>query len=313
MPRKVIIITDPGQDQAVAILMALAEREAFDVLGIVCSAGNIDLANTTRNARALVELASRTDVPVFAGCQRPISGKLVTAEHVHGPTGLDGADLPEPCVALGAGHGVDFIIDALRREPAGSVSIFSESPLTNLAMAMVKAPDVVERIAEIVMMAGAYFEVGNITPTAEFNIYVDPQAADIVMESGVPIVMLPLDITHKLLTTPQRLAVFAGIGNRSSRVVAGMLGFSESFDLAKYGWDGAPLHGPTVPAYFLAPQIFTGKHVNVTIDTRPGITFGMTVVDFWGITDRPKNAFYVHSADDEAYYELIRVALSKLP
>lgn len=313
MARKVIIITDPGQDQAVAILMALAAPEHFDIAGIVTSAGNIGLDHTQRNARALVELAGRTDVPVFAGCPRPIRGPLVTAEHVHGPTGLDGAGLPEPAVPLQDRHGVDFIVETLRAEPPGTVMIFSESPLTNLAMALVKAPDIAGRIAEIVMMAGAYFEVGNITPSAEFNVYVDPQAADIVLKAGIPAVMLPLDVTHKLLTTPQRLQRFAGLGNRSGKVVAGMLGFSESFDLNKYGWAGAPLHGPTVPAFMIEPGIFRGRHANVSVETRGELTFGMTVVDYWGITERPKNAFYVTEGDSDAYYDLIARLIARLP
>lgn len=313
MSRKVIIITDPGQDQAVALLMALAAPEEFDVLGIVTSAGNIGLDYTQRNARMLVELAGRTEIPVYAGCPRPIHRQLVTAEHVHGPTGLDGADLPEPTIPLQAQHGVDFIIETLRAHPPGTVSIFSESPLTNLAMAMVKAPDITGKIAEVVMMAGAYFEVGNITPSAEFNIYVDPQAADIVLRAGVPTVMLPLDITHKLLTTPDRLDGFAALGNRTGRAVAGMLGFSQSFDLAKYGWPGAPLHGPTVPAYMLAPDIFSGRQVNVTVETQSMLTLGMTVVDYWGITDRPKNVLFVTHGDAEAYYDLIGSLVARLP
>lgn len=313
MPRKVIIITDPGQDQAVAILMALAAPESFDILGIVTSAGNIGLEHTHRNARALVELAGRTDVPVFAGCPRPIQGPLVTAEHVHGPTGLDGAGLPEPTVALQAQHGVDFIVETLRALPAGEVSIFSESPLTNLAMALVKAPDIGGRIGQIVMMAGAHFEVGNITPSAEFNIFVDPQAADIVLKAGIRAVMLPLDVTHKLLSTPERLRGFAALGNRSGKVVADMLSFSESFDLRKYGWAGAPLHGPTVPAFMIEPGMFKGRQVNVSVETRGELTLGMTVVDYWGITNRPENVLYVTDADADAYFNLIGRLLAKLP
>ncbi|MBZ9603303.1 nucleoside hydrolase [Phyllobacterium chamaecytisi] len=313
MPRKVIIITDPGQDQAVAILMALAAPESFNILGIVTSAGNIDLNKTQRNARALVELAGRTDVPVFAGCPRPIGRPLVTAEHVHGPTGLDGADLPEPTVALRAQHGVDFIVETLRAQPAGEVSIFSESPLTNLAMALVKAPDIAERIGQIVMMAGAYFEVGNITPSAEFNIYVDPQAADIVLKAGIPTVMLPLDVTHKLLSTPERLRCFAGLGNRGGKVVANMLGFSESFDLRKYGWMGAPLHGPTVPAFMIEPGMFKGRQVNVSVEICGELTLGMTVVDYWEVTDRPKNVLYVTDGDADAYFKLIAKLIGRLP
>ncbi|MEO4042150.1 nucleoside hydrolase [Hoeflea sp. CAU 1731] len=313
MPRKVIIITDPGQDQAVAILMALAAPEHFEILGIVTSAGNISLDFTQKNARKLVELAGRTDVPVFAGCPRPIHRKLVTAEHVHGPTGLDGSDLPEPTVPLQEEHGVDFIIRTLRQLPGGSVTIFSESPLTNLAMALIKAPDIAEKISEIVMMAGAYFEVGNITPSAEFNIYVDPKAADIVLRSGIQMVMLPLDVTHKLLSTPERLDRIAKLGNRAGRTVAGMLSFSEDFDLNKYGWEGAPLHGPTVPAYLIRPEIFSGRQVNVTVETGSELTLGMTVVDYWQITDRERNAFYVTEADSDAYYELISELIGRLP
>jgi purine nucleosidase len=312
MAQKVIVITDPGQDQAVAILMALAAPEVFDVLGIVTSAGNIGLDHTQRNARALIELAGRTEVPVFAGCPRPIRGALVTAEHVHGPTGLDGADLPEPKAPLQPQHGVDFIVDTLRAHPAGDVAIFSESPLTNLAMAIVKAPDIAGRISRIVMMAGAYFEVGNITPCAEFNIYVDPLAADIVLRAGIPIAMLPLDVTHKLLATPERLGRLAALGNRSGMVVADMLGFSQAFDLKKYGWEGAPLHGPTVPAYFMAPEMFQGRLANVSVETRGELTFGMTVVDFWQITERPKNVFYVTGADANAYFALIEQQIARL-
>lgn len=313
VPQKVIIITDPGQDQAVAVLMALAAPESFDILGIVTSAGNIGLDLTQRNARALVELADRREVPVFAGCPRPIRGALVTAEHVHGPTGLDGADLPEPTVPLQEQHGVDFIIDTLRAHAPGEVAIFSESPLTNLAMAIVKAPEIARRIARIVMMAGAYFEVGNITPSAEFNIYVDPPAADIVLRAGIPIVMLPLDVTHKLLATPERLQRFAAIGNRSGSVVAGMLAFSQGFDLKKYGWAGAPLHGPTVPAWFLAPEIFEGREANVSVETRGELTFGMTVVDYWNITEQNKNTLYITTCDADAYFTLIERLIARLP
>jgi purine nucleosidase len=311
--RRTIIISDPGQDQAVAILMALAAPEAFDILGIVTSAGNAPLEHTHRNARKLLELAGRPDIGVYAGCPRPIAGPLVTAEHVHGPTGLEGPDLPEPVTPLRPQHGVQFIIETLRASAPGSVTIFSESPLTNLATALVMAPDIASRIAEIVMMAGAYFEVGNITPTAEFNIYVDPQAADIVLRSDIAMTMLPLDVTHQLLTTPERLARFAALDNRAGPAVAAMLGFSERFDLAKYGWAGAPLHGPVVPAFLLRPDIFSGRQVNVSVETQGQLTRGMTAVDYWQITDRPRNVFYVREASATAYYDLIVSLIARLP
>src|SRR6185312_12227945 len=199
MKNKIIIDTDPGQDDAVAILLALASADELDILGIVAVAGNVSLAQNARNARKVLELGGRKDIPVYAGCERPIKRRLVTAEHVHGDTGLNGPNLPDPTIELQAQHGVDFIIETLQKEPMGSVTLCTLGPLTNIAMVMVKAPGITRRIRKIVMMGGAYFEGGNITPTAEFNIYVDPEAADVVMRSGVDIVMVPLDVTHQVL------------------------------------------------------------------------------------------------------------------
>lgn len=313
MARKLIILTDPGQDQAAAILMILGAREEFDVLGLVATAGNIGLDYTVANCLKLLELAGRTDIPVHAGAPRPILRPLVTAAHVHGPTGLDGPDLPEPKVPAAGNDGVGFIIETLRTAAPGEITICSLSPLTNLALAVVEAPEIVPRIREVVAMAGAYFEVGNITPSAEFNVYVDPEAAKVVLESGVPITLLPLDVTHQMRTTTERLAAMRALGNRCGRATADMLAFSETFDLDKYGWEGAPLHGPCVPAFMLSPQIFDGRQVNVDVETVGQLTLGMTVVDWWRITDRPANAFYVRNGDPDAYYALLNECLGKLP
>jgi purine nucleosidase len=312
MTRRIIIDTDPGQDDAVAILMALGSPE-LEVLGVVAVAGNVPLAHTERNARRIVELAGRSDVPVFAGCSRPMMRKLVTAEHVHGRTGLDGAELPEPGMPLQATHGVDFIAETLRSAEPGSVTLCTLGPLTNAAMALAKSPECIRGLREIVMMGGAYFEVGNITPTAEFNIYVDPEAAHAVLTSGVPITMAPLDLTHRVLTTRERLAALRGIGNRAGAVAAGLLGFSERFDLAKYGSIGAPLHDPTVIAYLLKPELFKGKTINVSIETSSQLTLGMTVADWWQITDRPRNVHFLREADDIGFYELLVERLARLP
>src|SRR6056297_982573 len=206
MARKIIIDTDPGQDDAVAILLALASPEEVELLGITAVAGNVPLALTQRNARIVCELAGRPDVAVFAGCDRPMTRKLVTAEHVHGKTGLDGPQLSDPVMPLQEAHGVDFIIETLRREPPDSVTLCPLGPLTNIATAFTRAPDIVGRVREIVLMGGAYFEVGNITPAAEFNIYVDPEAADIVFRSGIDITVMPLDVTHKALTSAEWVA-----------------------------------------------------------------------------------------------------------
>lgn len=313
MTRKIIIDTDPGQDDAVALLLALASPEELEVLGIVAVAGNVGLAQNTRNALKVVELSGRTDVPVHAGCERPIRRPLVTAEHVHGPTGLDGPDLPEPTMKLQDQHGVDFIVDTLRKEAPGTVTLCTLGPLTNVAMALVKAPDIASRIREIVMMAGAYFEVGNITPAAEFNVYVDPEAADIVLTSGVPITMIPLDVTHGVLSFQHRLDAFTGIGNASGKAVAEMLAFSERFDLEKYGGEGAPLHDPCVIAWLLKPDLFEGRQINVSIETDSPLTLGMTVADYWRITERPKNVLYLRNADDEGFYALLTERLARLP
>jgi purine nucleosidase len=313
VPRKLIILTDPGQDQAAAILMILGAPHAFEVLGLVATAGNIDLAHTVTNCLKLLELAERPDIPVFAGCPRPLARDLVTATHVHGPTGLDGPELPHPVIAASPVHGVDFIVDALRQFEPGRITICSLSPLTNLAMALVKAPDIAPRIHEIVAMAGAYFEAGNITPTAEFNVYVDPEAARIVLDAGIPTTLLPLDVTHRMLSTPARLQAMRALGNRCSVATAEMLEFSESFDLEKYGWEGAPLHGPCVPAFMLEPGIFSGRRVNVSVELGGALTQGMTVVDWWGITDRRKNALWVREGDAGRYYGVLLECLGRLP
>jgi purine nucleosidase len=312
MAERIIIDTDPGQDDAVAILLALASPDEIEVLGITAVAGNVPLALTARNARIVCELAGRPDMKVFAGCDRPLRHELVTAEHVHGKTGLDGPDLPEPTMELQAAHGVDFIIETLRAEPAGTVTLCPLGPLTNIATAFERAPDIVSRVKRIVLMGGAYFEVGNITPAAEFNIYVDPEAAALVFGAGVPLVVLPLDVTHKALVTKPRNDAFRALGNRAGTAVAEMTDFFERFDLAKYGSEGAPLHDPCVTAYLLRPDLFSGRHINVEIETVSPLTRGMTVADWWGVTDRAPNATFIGDLDADGFFSLLTERLARL-
>lgn len=312
MTAKIIIDTDPGQDDAVAILLALASPDEIAVLGITTVAGNVPLALTEKNARIICELAGRPDIAVFAGCDRPLVQPLVTAEHVHGKTGLDGIALPDPTMPLQAAHAVDFIIDTLRAEPSGSVTLCPLGPLTNIATAFTRAPDIMARVKEIVLMGGAYFEVGNITPAAEFNIYVDPEAAEIVFQSGVPLVVMPLDVTHKVLTTRPRIDAIRSIGSPVAHAVASWTDFFERFDMAKYGAEGAPLHDPCVIAYLLAPGLFTGRHINVEIETTSPLTRGMTVADWWGVTKRPKNAMFMGDVDAAGFYDLLTGRLARL-
>ena len=312
MTAKIIIDTDPGQDDAVAILLALASPDEITVLGITTVAGNVPLALTEKNARIICELAGRPDIAVFAGCDRPLVQPLVTAEHVHGKTGLDGIALPDPTMPLQAAHAVDFIIDTLRAEPSGSVTLCPLGPLTNIATAFTRAPDIMARVKEIVLMGGAYFEVGNITPAAEFNIYVDPEAAEIVFQSGVPLVVMPLDVTHKVLTTRPRIDAIRAIGSPVAHAVASWTDFFERFDMAKYGAEGAPLHDPCVIAYLLAPGLFTGRHINVEIETTSPLKRGMTVADWWGVTKRPKNAMFMGDVDAAGFYDLLTGRLARL-
>lgn len=311
MTRKIIIDTDPGQDDAVAILLALASDE-LEVLGLVAVAGNSPLQTTQANICKICEVAGRSDMRVYAGSAQPMRGKLVTAEYVHGATGLDGYDLPEPSMLLQAQHGVEFIIETLRSEPAKSVTLCALGPLTNLGHALTQAPDIAPRIQEIVLMGGGLFEGGNITPSAEFNIYVDPHAAQIVMQSGVPITILPLDVTHQCLTTRARIAAIETLGTKVAKVVKGWLEFFERFDEAKYGTDGGPLHDPNVIAYLLQPELYEGHFCNVEIETQSLLTMGEMVVDYWGVTNRPANATFMRNVDADGFYHLLTERLARL-
>ncbi len=310
MVQNIIIDTDPGQDDAVAILLALASPE-LNVLGITAVAGNVPLDLTSKNARIVCELAGRTDIPVYAGCDRPMARDLVTAEHVHGKTGLDGAELPDPTMRLQDAHAVDFLIETLRTEPPGSVTLCPLGPLTNIGTALRRAPDIADRIARIVLMGGGYFEVGNITPAAEFNIFVDPEAAQLVFRAGVPLTVLPLDCTHKALTTRARNDAFRAAG-RIGEVVAGWTGFFERFDMEKYGSEGAPLHDPCVISWLLAPDLFQGREINVEIEVESPLTRGMSVADWWRVTDRAPNALFIGHVDAEGFFQMLTERLGRL-
>ena len=310
--RPIIIDTDPGQDDAIAILLALASEE-FQVLGITAVAGNVPLRLTEVNARKVCELAGRPETMVFAGCSRPLVRPLVTAEEVHGRTGLDGPELPEPAMPLQEQHAVDWMIDTLRGAASDGITLCTLGPLTNVAAAMVKAPDIVPRIREIVMMGGGFFEGGNVTPAAEFNIYVDPHAAHVVLNSSVKVTMHPLDVTHKALMKRRWIDSLKALGTRTGIASAAMLDFYERFDMEKYGEEGGPLHDPCVLAYLLQPDLFDGRDCNVQVETGSELTMGMTVVDWWRVTERPPNCRVINKIDADGFYALIHDRLSRLP
>ena len=309
--QKIIIDTDPGQDDAVAILLALASPE-LEILGLTIVAGNVPLKLTETNARKICELAGKPETRVYAGASRPLMRNLVTAEEVHGQTGLNGPDLPEPKMKLQGQFAVDFIVETLMAEAPGTVTLCPLGPLTNIALALIREPKIARRIKQIVLMGGGFFEGGNVTPAAEFNIYVDPHAADVVLKSGVPIVMMPLDVTHKALTKATRVEAFRKLDTKVGIATAEMLEFFERFDEQKYGSDGGPLHDPCVIAYLIQPELFSGRDCNVAVETASELTMGMTVIDWWGVSKRPKNAMVMRDIDHDGFFALLVERLGRL-
>lgn len=313
MTQKIIIDTDPGKDDAIALLLALASPE-LDVIGISTVAGNVGLELTSANARKICELARRSDIPVHAGADAPLKRALMTAEHVHGQSGLAGPPLPEPQMPLSKDHCVDFMLKALRAEPAGSVTICALGPLTNIAMAITQDADTMARAKRIVLMGGGWFDAGNVKPAAEFNIMVDPEAADIVFRSGIDIVVVPLDATHQMLSGPAQIDAFRTIGPVIGEHVAAWAAHAPPMEAKdRYGPEqSVPLHDPCVIAWLLAPDLFSGRQVNVSIETEGKLTTGMTVVDWWDITDRPANALFLNQLDAPALFAMITERLARL-
>jgi purine nucleosidase len=309
-PRPIIIDCDPGQDDALAILLALASPEELEVVAVTAVAGNVPLALTEKNARKIVELAGRHDIAVHAGCERPLRRDTVSAEHVHGRSGLDGAELPEPKTPLAEAHAVDAIIAALRARP-GAVTLCPLGPLTNIATAMQRAPDLLAHIDQVVLMGGAIGE-GNITPAAEFNIYADPHAADVVFRSGVKLTMLGLDVTHQVLATPERVRAIAAPATAVSRAIVGLLEFYNIYDQTKRNRPGAPMHDPCVIAYLLRPDLFAGRDCHVVVETAGEHTLGRTVVDWSGRGRGAANAMVIHQVDAEGFFTLLTERLARL-
>jgi purine nucleosidase len=312
MRRRIIIDTDPGLDDAVAILFALAAVDELEVLGIVAVAGNLPLFETGRNARRICALAGRPELPLYAGCERPLLRPLATAGRIHNDPRLE-AVLPEAAMPLQAQHGVDFLIETLRSADVGTITLCALGPLTNIGMAFVKAPEVVGKIREVVVMGGACFELGNMTPAAEFNIHVDPHSAAIVIDSGIPIAMIPLDVTHRLVTTEGRLATLQALPNLCGNAVAELLAVFERNCRAKFGERAKALHDPAVIGYLLRPDLFDGREVNVAIETESPLTMGMTVVDWWGVTGRKPNVRFMSTVDADGFYDLLTKTLARLP
>jgi purine nucleosidase len=312
MKKQVIFDTDPGPDDGVAILTALGSP-LIEVLGVCAVAGNVHLHHTVRNVRKILELAERQDVRVFAGAEAPLARPLFMAEYVHGETGFDGYTLPEPSMPVQPQHAADFIVEEVMSHPPGTVTICALGPLTNIAMALERDERITGRLEQIVWMGGALSEGGNVTPAAEFNCYVDPEAAARVLSSGAQVVMMPLDVTHKAHVTADRIERFRTIGNKVGPIFADLLTYAKEFDWQKYGADRAPMHDPTTVVWLLQPELFSGRKVNVEVEAVSPLTTGMTVIDWWGVTNRQKNAYVVRDVDTEGFYDLIFESFCRLP
>lgn len=306
--RPIIIDTDPGQDDAIAILLALASPEV-EVTAITTVAGNVPQPLVTENALGLLALARREDVPVYRGCERPMLRKLFTAEYVHGPTGVDGAVLPVSSVDVAEGHGVDHIIEACANAADGSVTLCPIGPLTNVGMAIVKEPSIVPKIREVVWMGGAFDEPGNTTAAAEFNAYVDPHAAHVVFTSGAPLTIFPLDVTHKALMLPRHVEAMAAHDTPVATAASGMIRFYEAHDIDKYDIPGAPLHDPCVIAYLVDPTIFSGSQHHVAVDTTSEDTIGNTFIDD---AAGDANATIMSDVEAERFFTLVIERIGQL-
>ena len=311
MARKIIIDCDPGQDDAIALLLAFASPDDVELIGITTVSGNVPLKLTQRNARMMCDIAGKRDTPVYAGCPEPMVRPLQTAEAIHGDTGINGIDVFEPQTPLAAGHAVDYIVGTLLDAHDASVTLVPTGPLTNIGMAIEREPAILPKIERIVLMGGAMREGGNRTPSAEFNILVDPHAADIVLRCGRPITQLSLDVTHQVLSTVDRVDRIKALGNPVALATAGMLSFFDRFDTKKYKSRGAPLHDPCTVAWLIRPELFEGKECNVSVETQSELTMGHTAVDFWHVTDRPINVNWIYGVDADGFYDLLIERLAR--
>jgi inosine-uridine nucleoside N-ribohydrolase len=302
----IVIDCDPGHDDAIAILLALASPEV-ELRGVTTVAGNQTLDKTTRNALKVLELAGRRDIPVAAGADRPLRRELRTAANVHGESGLDGPELPEPTLAPVDAHAADLLAELL--EPG--VVLVPTGPLTNVALLLERHPEVRDRLERIVWMGGAIGE-GNTTPAAEFNALVDPEAAAAVFASGIQVTMIGLDITHKALFTREHAERLRPSG-RAGRAVAELADFFLRFHKERYGFEGSPIHDAMAVAHVLDPTLVETVECNISVETASQFCDGRTVVDRWQVTDRPRNALAGVDVDAERFLELLVERISSLP
>ncbi len=308
MALPIILDCDPGHDDAIAMVLALASPE-LDVKAITASAGNQTPDKTLRNVLRMLTLLGRQDIPVAGGARKPLMRELIIADNVHGESGLDGPALPEPDFAPQTCTAVELMASTLRASPQ-PITLVATGPQTNVALLLNSHPELHDKIARIVLMGGA-MALGNWQPAAEFNIYVDPEAAEIVFQSGIPIVMAGLDVTHKAQIHDQDIARFRQLGNPVATVVAGLLDFFMAYHRdEKWGFVGAPLHDPCTIAWLLKPELFTGIERWVGVETQGKYTQGMTVVDYYFLTGNPPNTTLLLDVDRQGFVDLLAERLA---
>jgi pyrimidine-specific ribonucleoside hydrolase len=304
----ILLDCDPGHDDAIALLLALASPE-LDLFGVTTVAGNQTLEKTTANALRVLELAGRQDVPVAAGADRPLARELFTGDYVHGESGLEGPAPADPSGGPVAQHAVDFLAERILASPR-PVTLVPVGPLTNVALLLAHHPEAASTLERIVIMGGAIAE-GNVTPAAEFNVYVDPEAAWRVFRSGVPVTMIGLDVTHKALMMPahaERLRASGDVG----RFVAELHDFFVGYHRRTYGSDGAPIHDAVAVAHVLRPGLVETVHRHVDVDCESSLCRGRTVVDLWRRTGLEPNADVGVGLDGPAFLELLCERLESL-
>ncbi len=307
-PKPVILDVDPGHDDAVALMMACGSP-GLDLLAVTTVAGNATLPKTTRNALRVLSLIGRTDVPVAAGASEPLERSLRTAENIHGESGMDGPEIPDAAFEPDARGAVELIADTLRGSPE-PIALIPVGPLTNIAALLREYPDLKDKISRISIMGGS-MGLGNTTPAAEFNIYVDPEAAREVFESGLPITMSGLDVTHQAGaggTERERLRDIGGVGG----VVAGFLDFFATTYERVFRFDAPPLHDPVAVAAILEPDLLETRPMNVQVECESDLTRGETVCDFHGVTGNPPNADVGLKLDREGFFDLLHDSLRRL-
>ncbi len=308
MALPIILDCDPGHDDAIALVLALASPE-LDVKAVTSSAGNQTPDKTLRNVLRMLTLLKRTDIPVAGGAVKPLMRELIIADNVHGESGLDGPALPEPGFAPQNCTAVELMAKVLRKS-AEPVTLVATGPQTNVALLLNSHPELHAKIARIVIMGGA-MGLGNWTPAAEFNIFVDPEAAEIVFQSGIPVVMAGLDVTHNAQIMAEDIERFRAINNPVARTVAELLDFfMEYHKTEKWGFQGAPLHDPCTIAWLLKPEIFTTARRWVGVETQGKYTQGMTVVDYYFLSGNESNTEIMLNIDRQAFVDLLAERLA---